>query len=98
MHRGAYCSCACWSMDWHWLARCGMPVRGRVWRVVASYGGASTFAAMPCHWLPRLNMRGDSKLRPLLAIAHGDYIHLPCVAIHWLTLTCGDMHYHGRQQ
>jgi hypothetical protein len=42
--------CACWGMDWHWLAQCGVPVRDRVWRVVAGYGGVSTFAAMPRHW------------------------------------------------
>jgi hypothetical protein len=57
--------CACWSLDWHWLARCGIPVRGGVWRVVAGYGGASTFAAMPRHWLPRRDMRGDGTLKRL---------------------------------
>jgi hypothetical protein len=49
--------CACWSMDWHWLARCGLPVRGRVWRVEAGYGGASAFAAMPRHWLLDILLR-----------------------------------------
>jgi hypothetical protein len=49
--------CACWSMDWDWLARCGMPVRGRVWRVVAGCGGASTFAAIPRNWLLDILLR-----------------------------------------
>jgi hypothetical protein len=42
--------CACWGIDWHWLAQCGVPVRDRVWRVVAGYDGVSTFAAVPRHW------------------------------------------------
>jgi hypothetical protein len=84
-------------IGWHDVSA-GMPVRGRVWRVVAGYGGESTFTAMPRHWLPRLDMRGDGKLRRLLAIARGDYIHLPFVAIYWHTPTCGNMHYHGRQR
>jgi hypothetical protein len=32
-------------------------VRGRVWGIVAGYGGASTFAAMPRHWLLDILLR-----------------------------------------